>query len=196
MLRANKLYLNLIKLIVVIWGCLAVMKCDAQGLMFSSNDSLVAKRTSYSVFSNGDITFRKRLQISFDLMLWDRNHLGYIFNVSDKHNNSYSLSYLNTDNTGYLNFNIDRISNKLKIALQDHQLEKRKWIKITVDFDLINHPVSLNVDNKSYNATKFGFDPELTGRIIFGKNQYYTEVPNMAIKNLEITDRSAKYMFP
>jgi DNA-binding SARP family transcriptional activator len=196
MLKANKLYFNLIKLVVVIIGCLAGIKSEAQGLMFSSNDSLVAKRTSYSVFSSADVTFSKRLEISFDLKLWDKIHLGYIFNVSDKDNNSYSLSYINTNHTGYLNLNIDRVSNKLSIPLQQYQLEKRNWIRIKVDFDLANKAVILSVDNKSYKATGFTFASELPGKIIFGKNQYYTEVPNMAIRNLLISDNSSRYFFP
>ncbi|MEX8549063.1 MAG: kelch repeat-containing protein [Mucilaginibacter sp.] len=167
----------------------------AQGLMFCSNDSLVAKRTSYNVFSNYAPVFKTHLLISFDLLLWDKDHLGYIFDIAGK-NNSYSLSYLNTNDAAYFNFNIDRVSNKLKIPLQSIDLRKRKWIKVKADFNLANNTVNLSINNKCYKATDLGFGGQLPTKLFFGKNQYYTEVPNMAIKNLSVSDNSSSYFFP
>jgi two-component SAPR family response regulator len=191
---ANKFLFVVAKLLFVLMLCTPVFS-KAEGLMFSSNDSLVAKRTSYDVFKTATPVFKDHLLIDFDLVLWDKNHLGYIFNVSDK-NNSYSLSYINTDNTSYLNFNIDRVSNKLKIPLQDSQLKKHKWIKVKVDFNLLNNTVTLYIDNQRYQATDLDFGGELPGKLMFGKNQFYTEVPNMAIRNLSVSDNSSKYFFP
>ncbi|WCT14078.1 kelch repeat-containing protein [Mucilaginibacter jinjuensis] len=192
--KANKFLFVAAGLFFILMLCAPVLS-KAEGLMFSSNDSLVAKRTSYDVFKATTPVFKEHLLIDFDLVLWDKNHLGYIFNVSDK-NNSYSLSYINTDNTSYLNFNIDRVSNKLKIPLQDSQLKKHKWIKVKVDFNLLNNTVTLYIDNKRYQATDLDFGGELPGKLMFGKNQYYTEVPNMAIRNLSVSDNSSKYFFP
>jgi hypothetical protein len=81
------------------------------------------------------------------LILLDNKNLGYIFNLTRK-NNSYSLSYLYFTGAAYLNFNIDRKSNKLKIPIQTTQLHKRKWIKVKVDFNLKEDNVKIYIDNQ------------------------------------------------
>src|ERR1700739_4532192 len=100
---------------------------SAQGLLFNSNDSLVTRRTSLHVFGNDLPDFHGHLSVSFYLSLWDNAHLGYILNIAEK-DNSYSLSYIYMDGTGFLNFNIDRKSNKIKVPLDASMLKKGKWI--------------------------------------------------------------------
>lgn len=172
-----------------------VMQGRAQGLMFSSNDSLITKRTSYSVFGTTTTAFRNHLTIDFDLSLWDDNHLGYIFNIADK-NNSYSLSYVYKDNVGSLNFNFDRVSNRLEIAMRKDQLQKRHWLKVKVDMDLSGDKVTVDINGKQYHADKVGFTREIDGKMTFGKNDYYTEVPSMAVKNLHISNDGEDFNFP
>jgi two-component SAPR family response regulator len=167
----------------------------AQGLMFNSNDSLLTKRTSYSVFNSDIPQFQNHLFINFDLSLWDNAHLGYIFNLTGK-TNSYSLSYLYSNGVGYFYFNIDRKSNKLKIPLQAAQLKKETWIKMKVDFDLLHDKVNIYIDGILHQADQLGLENPVAGKLIFGKNQYYTEVPDMAIKNLTVGDGSKEYAFP
>jgi len=172
-----------------------IIGAQAQGLMFNSNDSLLNKRTSYDVFSIHPQLFQDRLSINFDLSLWDNKNLGYIFNLTGK-NNSYSLSYLYFNGAAYLNFNIDRKSNKLKIPIQTSQLHKRKWIKVKVDFDLKADNVKIYIDNQLYQASGLWLEDTITAKLIFGKNQYYMEVPDMAIKNLVVEDSQKSFTFP
>jgi len=172
-----------------------IIGAQAQGLMFNSNDSLLNKRTSYDVFSTHPQLFQDRLSISFDLSLWDTKNLGYIFNLAGK-NNSYSLSYLYFNGAAYLNFNVDRKSNKLKIPIQTSQLHKRKWIKVKVDFNLKEDNVKIYIDNQVYPTNGLGLEDTITAKLIFGKNQYYMEVPDMAIKNLVVGDNQKSYSFP
>lgn len=162
--------------------------------MFNSNEFLLNKRTSYNVFNYITPTFDNHLTISFDLSLWDNQNLGYIFSLTGKHD-SYSLSYL-FHNEAVLNFNIDRKSNKLKIPLSQSQLGKRKWMKIKVDLDLVANTATVWVDNKRYNAGNIDFEDSLTPKLIFGLNPYYTEVPDMAIRNLTVGNGSKSYSFP
>ena len=174
---------------------LSITGAHAQGLMFNSNDSLLNKRTSYSVFNTNAPLFQDHLHINFDLSLWDNKNLGYIFNLTGK-NDSYSLSYLYFNGAAYLNFNIDRKSNKLKIPIQDSQLHKRKWIKVKVDFDLKDDRVNIYIGNKFYHTDHLGLADTVTAKIVFGKNQYYTEVPDMAIKNLVVGNEQKSFTFP
>lgn len=175
--------------------CLLSVGARAQGLMFNSNEYLLNKRTSYNVFNFITPTFDEHLRISFDLSLWDNQNLGYIFSLTGKHD-SYSLSYLYFRNEADLNFNIDRKSNKLKIPLDPSQLGKHKWIKIKVDLDLRANTATVCVDNKLYKAGNIDFEDAITPKLIFGLNPYYTEVPDMAIKDLMVGDDSKSYLFP
>jgi len=177
---------------------LLVFNCGqagAQGLMFNSNDSLVTKRTSYKVFSSSIPEFQNHLIVSFDLSLWDNKDLGYIFNLTGQ-NNSYSLSYLYFNNAAYLNFNIDSKSNKLQMPLQKSQLSKQNWIKVKVDFNLLQDKVNIYIDGQPYTAGGLGLENPVAAKLTFGKNQFYTEVPEMSIRNLTVSDDSKSYSFP
>jgi hypothetical protein len=178
---SKTLLFNLYKTIFLFILSFCVLDSKAQGLVFNSNDSLLTKRTSLQVFSADAPIFKDHLSINFDLSLWDNANLGYVFNLADK-DNSYSLSYLYMDGAGYLNFNIDRKSNKIKIPLHASLLKKENWMKVRVDMDMKNDKVSVYINGVVYHADKLGFRDQIPGNLVFGKNQYYTEVPNMAIK--------------
>ncbi|HTK20814.1 MAG TPA: hypothetical protein VL442_14915, partial [Mucilaginibacter sp.] len=196
MLKFNKaLFSYLYKTFFLLLFTFQFLDSKAQGLLFNSNDSLLTKRTSLRVFSNDVPEFYDHLYINFDLSLWDNAHLGYVFNLAEK-DNSYSLSYLYMNSSGFLNFNIDRKSNKIQIPLDRSMLKKGKWIKVRMDFDLKNDKLDLYINNKLYHANELGFKDQVEGNITFGKNQFYTEVPSMAIKNLSVGDDKKTYVFP
>ncbi|MDB5019276.1 MAG: hypothetical protein JWQ28_403 [Pedobacter sp.] len=173
-----------------------VQKALAQGLEFSSNDSLINKRTSYNVFELESPKFKDQLTLKFDLSLWDVEHFGYILNITDKQQNSYSLTYMHSGNQANLYFNIDGKTSKLKIPLRKELLVKSKFLKLQLRMDLKHDLVIIDVNDKQYNALGFGFNPEIAPKIMFGKNDHYTDVPKMAIRNLSISDKSKVYAFP
>lgn len=183
------------KIVLLFIVLFSAAKSYAQGLQFGSNDSLMSKRTSYQVFKDEVPTFHNKLQIAFDLSLWDNQHLGYILNLTDNKGNSYSLSSIYNQGS-FLNFNIDSRSNKLNIPLADSLLKRRKWMKVIVDFDLKGDRIGVAINGKWYSATGLGFDGKINAKITFGKNEHYSDVPNMAIKNLEISSDDDKYSFP
>ncbi|MDN5286381.1 MAG: hypothetical protein JWR38_2655 [Mucilaginibacter sp.] len=199
MLKKSKVLLlniKVYKVILLFTILLPPLKGQAQGLLFNSNDSLLGERTSYTVFSNNVPTFHDHLLMNFDLSLWDNDHLGYVFNITDTQNNSYSLTYIyNYNGSPTLNFNIDSKSNKIKIPLSLAQLKKRNWINIKVDINLKANTVGFYVNGKWYKAGDFGFDSKITPDITFGKNPHYSDVPKMAVKNLTIADDDKSYSF-
>ena len=174
---------------------LFAINARSQGLLFKSNDSLLTQRTSMTVFSADPPVFHDHFTISFDLSLWDNSHLGYVFNLSDK-DNSYSLTYLYRDGAGGLNFTIDCKSNKIAIPLPDSLLRKKSWIPVRVDFDLKKNKLAIHINGQTWYADQMGFKEKMNANIVFGKNPSYTEVPNMAIKNLEVGDGNREYFFP
>ena len=62
---------NIYKTLFVIGFLLFFCGANAQGLAFNSNESLVAKRTSYHVFAKDAPTFKQQLHINFEISLWD-----------------------------------------------------------------------------------------------------------------------------
>ena len=193
--RKTCLLNNYKTLLLLIVSCTCMINTKAQGLQFNSNDSLLTKRTSYNVFGKTSEEFNHHFNIRFDLSIWDKSNLGYILNIATK-TNSYSLSYLYENGTGYLNFNIDSKSNKAKIPLPSSFLVRKKWMPVMLDFDLDNDVVDININNKDYKADHLGLTNTITPRLVFGKNPLYTEVPQMAIKNLSINDDVKSYFFP
>jgi hypothetical protein len=183
-------------LVLFIVTCIGAGSLSAQGLRFNSNDSLINKRTSYNVFERESPRFEKQLTISFDLSLWDVEHFGYILNITDNGQNSYSLTYIHKGDQGDLYFNIDGKTNKLKIPLEKQLLIRRKWLKVRLRLDLEKDLVTISLNNKQFKAAAFGFNPQMTPTIVFGRNDHYTDVPDMAIRNLSIGDNSKTYAFP
>jgi DNA-binding SARP family transcriptional activator len=172
-----------------------ILHARAQGLQFKSEDSLLTQRTSYRVFSSHAPVFYGHFYISFDLSLWDNANLGYVFNIADK-DVSYSLSYLYTSGAGSLNFNIDSRCNKLSIPIPATALQRNKWLKVKIALNLNQDNITIRIDSMVYRADSFGFRSRLPANLVFGKNQYYTEVPNMAIRNLEVGDDNETHLFP
>ncbi|SCW88806.1 kelch repeat-containing protein [Mucilaginibacter sp. NFR10] len=180
--------------LVLLFILLSATESRGQGLQFGSNDSLMSKRTSYQVFKDDLPTFHDHLAIGFDLSLWDNQHLGYILNLTDDKGNSYSLSAI-YNHGSFLNFNIDSRSNKLSIPLADTMLKRRKWFKVIVDLDLKGDKVGISINGKWYRAAGLGFNGKITAKITFGKNEHYSDVPNMAIKNLVVSNDDKSYTF-
>jgi two-component SAPR family response regulator len=168
----------------------------AQGLRFNSNDSLINKRSSYDVFSKQTPKFDKELILAFDLSIWDLEHFGYILNITDQQQKSYSLTYIHSNDQGSLYFNIDGKQSKLKMPLDKAILKKNTWIKVRIKMDLENDLVNITLNNRTFNAAGFGFNQEIFPKIIFGKNNHYTDVPDMAIRSLEIKSGEKTYTFP
>ena len=187
--------LSVCKIVLFLVVFLNCLQGRGQGLQFNSNDSLLAKRTSYQVFKNDPPTFSEHLYINFDLSLWDNEHLGYIINITDSKNNSYSLSSIYTG-APFLNFNIDSKSNKIKIPLTLSQLKKRNWMPVKMDLDLKANTVKLFINGVWYKADGFDFNGTIAPKIYFGKNEHYSDVPKMAVRNLTVGDGSKTYSFP
>ncbi|MEO6633485.1 MAG: kelch repeat-containing protein, partial [Mucilaginibacter sp.] len=198
MIRRNKIlttHCGVYKIVFAFILLFVAVRGKSQGLQFNSNDSLLAKRTSYAVFKTEQPIFSGHLYINFDLSLWDNEHLGYILYITDTKNNSYSLSSI-YNGSPFLNFNIDSKANKIKIPLTSDQLKKRSWLPVKVDIDLKGNAVGILVNGKWYRAGDFGFDNTITPKIYFGKNEHYFDVPKMAIRNLTVGDGNKNYSFP
>ena len=190
-----KAILRLIICICPVFTLLLSVNTEAQGLQFKSNDSLLTQRTSLHIFNKNVPEFSDKINIDFDLAIWERNYLGYIFNLAGT-DNSYSLTYLFYNNIASINFNVDSKSNKIKIVLPSAWLRKQLWLKVKIDLDLAHDKATISINDLKATASNLGFTRTMAANIVFGKNPFYTEVPNMAIKNLYIGNNENSYSFP
>jgi len=173
------------------------IKGNSQGLLFNSNDSLIAQRTEYNVFGNNQPDFNKPFEIDFDLSILDSNSFGYILTIGDKKSStSYSLTYLKRAEESFeLSFNLDGVENLLKIPLDKNSLGYKKWIKLSLKFDSLSRKINIKVGHKTYSTSLFQFKTNITPQLFFGKHGSIIDVPLMAIKNLTITEGSKKFQF-
>lgn len=165
------------------------------GLMFRANDHAIGERTSYNVFENESPEFNGHLYINFKISLWDTQNLGYIFNLTTN-SNSYSFNYIYSYNQPSLNFNIDGKSNKLRYIVDSAKLKNGSWFTIKFDFNLKEDRLIINIDTQNFQLSNLGLTDNIKPKLIFGKNQNYSEVPQMSISDLEVGDNNKKYYFP
>lgn len=192
-----KKYCDLARLLPVLLFSMFASQVRSQGLLFNSNDSLLLKRTSYQVFHGSVPRFQGQFQVSFDLSIWDKKHLGYVLTLKEDAGKLYTLTYLYPGkDTGYLHFNIGNESNKIKIRLTPDQLRQRQWITIKLDFHLQADSMYMWVNNTVYRAGGFGFPGSMAPSLYFGKFEYLNDVPAMAIRDLQVKGKNIEYHFP
>jgi len=127
----------------------------------------------------------------------DSDSFGYILSIGDKNQlTSYSLTYLNSSEESFqLSFNLDGVKNLLKIPLQESSLGNKKWMNISLKFNVSSKKIILTVDHKTFSTDRYEFKTNITPNLFFGKHGSIIDVPLMAIKNLSITEGSNTYQF-
>lgn len=165
------------------------------GLMFKANDHVIGERTSFNVFQEKSPQFSGRLYINFKISLWDTQNLGYIFNLTTN-TNSYSFNYIYSYNQPSLNFNIDGKSNKLRYLLDSAKLKSKKWFDVKFDFHLKEDFAVISIDDHRFQINHLGLTDNISPKLFFGKNQFYSDVPHMSISDLTVGDDHKTYFFP
>ncbi|MFT4205267.1 MAG: kelch repeat-containing protein [Chitinophagaceae bacterium] len=165
------------------------------GLTFNANDHVIEERTSYTVFQNELPIFKEHLYINFKVSLWDTHNLGYVFTLTTNAN-SYSFNYVYSYNQPSLNFNIDGKSNKLRYLLDSTKLKNRSWLNVKFDFNLKQDLVVISIDGQKFQLNNLGLADNIKPKLVFGKNQFYSDVPHMSISDLTVGDNRQTYSFP
>jgi len=170
----------------------------SQGLQFKSNNHLIADRTSYHVFHSQAETFKDFVEISFDFSVIDPLSFGYILYVRDVENNLYfNLTYADeNDSISQLMFSIENKVSLFSIPLHKKQLGKRKWHQAYLRFDSEKDSILLKIDQESHSVYAGIPKGRIQPEIYFGKHESFIDVPEMAIKNLEIRGKNMSIKFP
>lgn len=169
----------------------------SQGLLFSSNEQLIDKRTSYNVFFENTPHFGSHFSIEFEISISDPKTFGYILSIGEKKKFiKYTLIYLENENSNSeLRLNLEGKKNLLTIPLNKRQIGLRKWIKVILSFNSVSKEISLSIDDKKYKCKNNQFTNRFRPEIIFGKNNRLIDVPLFSIKNLLVNDRNRHYCF-
>lgn len=169
----------------------------SQGLLFNSNDNLIADRTSYNVFAHTIPEFDSDFTLDFDLSILDPGSFGYICHIKDQNKPiSYSLAYVSKDEKScFLKFNLDGKENLLTIPLEKEKLGFRKWQNVSFHFNLINKIITVDVNGVKHLTRANKFDRFIKPEINFGKHGSIIDVPAFAIKDLTIKSKNKIYSF-
>jgi two-component SAPR family response regulator len=170
----------------------------SQGLQFHSNNYLIDDRTSYHVFDNKPEIFKDFIEISFEFSVIDPHSFGYILYVKDIENNLYyNLTFTSeNDSLSYLKLSIESKASLISIPLDKKQLGKRRWHDASLRFDSEKDSIFLRIDQKYSSVQALIRNSKIQPEIYFGKHESFIDVPEIAIKNLELTGKNKSIRFP
>jgi len=170
---------------------------EANGLKFNGSEHLIDERTSYNVFCEKSPLFTNKLDISFDISLLESSHYGYIVRIKNNEaNKTFNLSYYVEGASTVFKFNEEGGKNLITASVNHDELQKINWFRISIIFDLKNHILLLNINNQLFKENNVVLPPEWKPEICFGRSDYLIDVPSFAIRNLSVSDKKHKYIFP
>jgi len=113
-----------------------------------------------------------------------------------KDSDSYSLTYINnTEDSGFLKFNLDGVTNLLSIPLKKTAFGSKKWIEISIIFNPNLKRISVSVNGKIYTSEGYKLNDVIYPEIYFGKHGSVIDVPSMSIKKLYVGNENQNYLF-
>jgi two-component SAPR family response regulator len=167
------------------------------GLLFTAAPQAKEQRTSLDLTPDSPITVRNKFHLEFDFAIWGRDQFGYIFRVFDKQHHNIDLVYIPKSSTlAVLKLVINGKPTRINLALNEKELIRNNWLHLILTFDLANGKVECKLGDSNFTDDNI----DLTGfrrlNFSFGANRsiYFptTDVPNMAIRNIRITDDKNK----
>ena len=181
------------KYILIVFCTLAAHSLYSQGLMFNGMSHRIQERTSYDVFGSQRRTFEDSLKLSFDLYFLPGNNFGYIFRLKDKCN--WNLSYESNGDEVLLRLNEEGRISHIKAELSKSQVPNMHWKHMEVCFDFNSDSLYLSLSDQKYRVSA-DLPDSMSPQLIFGKSDFLIDVPNFAIRNLEISGAGARRFFP
>jgi two-component SAPR family response regulator len=186
------------RLCIVLFLLLYTQGNNAQGLLFTSNDVEIGKRTSWEVFAKEIPVFSGKLVIEFDMSIIQPKMFGHVFRLIDQSNSARYSLVVHTDdlNGSSMQFNIEGEEAKIIIPIDNSLLGKWKWIHVSLAFDMEKDSVTINVDGQDFLAAGFQFGRQIKPAVYFGKSGHFIDVPAMKIRDLKIYDAGKQFRFP
>ncbi|MDR0419081.1 MAG: hypothetical protein LBH34_02580 [Prevotellaceae bacterium] len=193
----SRIYIFILALILFLF--ITRSSCGA-GLLFNSNDQLIANRTSLDLFDGKKIKFNNDFSIEFELSVWDDKKFGYILRLIDKNAREYSLVFVNfmdSRNFAHISFNCIGKASPLLIPINKNSLGKGKWINIKISFSTKFDNITLRINENEYTIDNAELANPGYYQFVYGLYGTNLDVPQIAVKNIEIKKTGkVKYFFP
>lgn len=187
-------------ILVLILFLYATNPIHGAGLLFNSNDQLIANRTSLDLFDGKKVKLSNDFSIEFELSIWDDKKFGYILRLIDENAREYSLVFVNfmdSRNFAYISFNCTGKASPLLIPINKSSLGKGNWINIKISFSTEQDNVTLRVNENEYTIENAELANPGYYQFVYGLYGTNLDVPLIAVKNIEIKEADkVKYFFP
>lgn len=164
---------------------------DVGGLAFKSSDELINQRTS-ARFDISDIGFRGSFSFTFNLSIWHPDKFGYIFSYVLPSNKVINLVHVHfrNNNNSQLELTIPSENKAAIIVVPKKQLGKSQWLPITVNFNNEGSLVTVLCNDKLIKLSTSLMNETKNGVLYFGRSDHNIDVVRMAIRNIDITQKS------
>lgn len=186
---------------LLLWALISILSISttqAQGLQFYGNKTPIEQRTSYLVFNEKSMpTFRKHLEISFELSIQDFATFGYLFHITDPQTNAaYSFTYTYIDNrSGAFKFNTEGKTNHLAMTFVNDSI-KSKWIPVKLYIDFATGQSTLSIAGRTaQSVSKMKAIAQLKPLLRFGRREHLHDVPSFAIRHLTVAGEKQSFSF-
>ncbi len=191
------------KLQIIIVFCICSVCSYAEeslgGLLFTSSEEKVDKRTSLVLFGDKLQKFEDKFTISFDLSIWNSDQFGHIFRVINNKRQEVEFVFVNFYgiDSMYLDFHSPITHKSVQIPVIKEDIDKKNTLHINIHFDLIQDKALITIRNKQYSCSPVGLENPSLLQFAFGLYGLNLDVPQMLVKNLRITAGNGKsYFFP
>jgi two-component SAPR family response regulator len=182
--------------VFLVFSFISLQASTPGGLKFHGSEKSIKERTSYSVFGDETAEFPHHFDIEFNLLLYPTTEFGYIVRIKNKESNTiYHLFYDGQGDDLVFKFNEEGKNNVIVANMARKEFPDMHWFKMKISFDLKNDSIKLTIHNRTFGAGNRQLPDTYFPIILFGKSDYFIDVPSFAIKDLSIGNEK-KYFFP
>lgn len=168
----------------------------AQGLKFKGNAYQIDERTSYSVFGKETLCFKDSMLIEFETKVDNKEQFGYLFRVKTQIPDlTFNVSLDLVDREIIYQLNREGKSRLMRMGIPKDRYTFNQWLKFQLFFNLAENKIVLTIDRHS-DSCSIDLPKDIDARILFGRSEYFIDVPECAIRNLEISDKTTVVKYP
>ena len=170
----------------------------AQGLEFQSMNYEIDERTSLNVFAHHPLTFKDRLEISFEMKLTPISRYGYIFRLSNAEdpNQIWNLSYDGRNEPLVIRLNEEGFKSAILAEIPGEELPLHQWVPVWVCFDADADSVHVRIGQKEWGEKTSFKQARFKPTLYFGVSGHVVELPSFSIRDLVIADKDRSVHFP
>lgn len=165
------------------------------GLLFSSSAEGINDRTSLILFDKSPLKLKDSFRVDFDMSIWDINQFGYIFRVINENKQEINFAFVNFygNDKIYLDFHSPITQKSVQIPITVQDIDEKKWLPISIIFDLKKDRAEVKWKNRSYFCQPIGLKNPSYVKLTYGLYGLNLDVPQMAIRNIHIEKSNKKY---